>query len=138
MPYHLSWIKPGQLAFERLYGVVTIEEMQEMQSKFLAWSKEVNRPVHMIVDFTQVESFPKNIVQIRSALITDIDPSIQGWVVLVTNNVLLRFVSNLVTQHFMRDGRIRSVESFADAVAYLKQADPELSKLDMDLIAPAL
>lgn len=127
MPSELHYFPEYQLAFERFSGMVTLEEVNDVNQRFLKLLDEVDASVTTLVDLRAVEKYPASINQLREVLRVSGHEHI-GWVVIVTDtNPMLKLAAAVITQVSVRGLRfIEGLHSPSNAVLPL---DTELTQL---------
>lgn len=130
MPTEQQWYVPERVVRVRFYGKLTLDEIVDA---FATSAELVDAtsapPVHFIHDWTELDSFPTNIIDIRRSTTVRVkDPKRIGWVVAYAkNDQILQSMSNIVFQLFRI--RFQMVDSADEAVAFLQRMDSKLPPL---------
>lgn len=133
MPYRLSWFVEKRITFLEYNGEITPKELAESEAANTRYLEQAMPElgkglplVHILVDTTRVTKMPTNLGQLRKIIHTNTDARV-GWIVTVTPNPLLRFVSSVIVQ--LVGQRMRQFETLTEAVAFLQEIDETLPKL---------
>lgn len=131
MPVDVQWYIPNHVLISRFYGDVTPQDIRKQYTLGLEMSESVNTAlVHLITDVSEVQSFPKNVMDMKDSLGTKARNA--GWVVLVGENKMIRFLSSVVSN--LMKLRFTYVNTLEEALKYITDRDPNLdieSILDM-------
>ncbi|MCU0497716.1 MAG: hypothetical protein MUF87_10225 [Anaerolineae bacterium] len=125
MPAEITWYYPQRLVYERFYGVITLEELDEIQNRFVDHLVNGIAPVHTIIDFREVTDYPRNLMEIRRVLHTT-DTGKLGWVIIINQNGLLQFLVTVLTQTVLRGSHFLIVADFESALAKIHKVAPDL------------
>jgi len=130
MPFQQEWLIPDRVVKVVFSGELTVEEIARsfmISGKFLMESQAER--VHFIHDWSQLEKFPTNLSQIRSATDFGDNPFMNklGWVVVFgVRHKILRFVGDITFQLFHI--RTHMTDDMETSLAFLHQQDPTLQK----------
>jgi hypothetical protein len=127
MPVSHRWFLQDRVVLFEFSGVVTFEEVvSALETSASIVNESQGQSVHFLHDWSQLERFPTNILQIRKETNAPIgDLRKLGWMVVYgAENRLLRYISQTVLQVFKI--RFRMFIRAEDAIAYLRQMDPTL------------
>lgn len=125
MPAEITWYYPQRLIYERFYGMITLDELDHIQTRFVNQLQEGIAPVHAIIDFRDVTDYPRNLLEIRRVLRpTSTEPL--GWVIIINQNALLQFLVTVLTQTVLRGSHFVIVDDFETALAKIHKIAPEL------------
>ena len=124
MPYSLEWYVPKRLILEKAFGDLTVEELVRFNAEVTTMiTNEGTAPVHVIADLTKVERYPSSLRDILNTMRQN-NPEKVGWMVVVTENPIMRFVASMIFQ--MARLRLRIFPTMAQAVAFLNDIDDTL------------
>ncbi len=124
MPYSLEWYVPKRLILEKAFGDLTVEELVRFNAEVTTMiTNEGTAPVHVIADLTKVERYPSSLRDILNTMRQN-NPEKVGWMVVVTENPIMRFVASMIFQ--MARLRLRIFPTMAQAVAFLNEMDDTL------------
>ena len=124
MPYSIEWYVPNRLILEKAFGNLTIEELLRFNAevtKIIA--DEGMTPVHIIADLSKVERYPSSLREIMNTM-RQSNPEKIGWMVVVTENPIMRFMASTVFQ--MARLRLRIFPTMTQATAFLNEMDETL------------
>ena len=122
MPVETRWYVPNRVVLARFYGDVVLEDYHSSRSGINGLIEIGDAPVHTIVSVTDVNSYPKDLNAVRQILAGGHHPNV-GWIVVITDNKVLRFFASVITQYFVANARLHMVTNFADAAAYIFSRD---------------
>lgn len=125
MPYQLTWRVPQRVIYEQLSGQIGIGDIQDIQDLFHQYLAQGQAPVHLIVDMREVTDYPLNLAQIKNQMITT-DRTPLGWIMIVNQNPMPKFLTSVATQLSITNTRLRMVDSPEQAFALLQEYDPAL------------
>jgi len=130
MPMQQDWYVDQRVAFVRFWGEITVHDVVEALDISARLVDEGAQPhVHFLHDWTEINNFPTNIIQIRQKSNVALeDEEKLGWMVVYgLDNRLLRFISQTVLQVF--GIRFRMFETQEEAIAFLNEIDPTLPSI---------
>lgn len=123
MPCEFRWYIPNRVLYQRMYGEITLEELRGFNVESLQYVEQGQAPVHTLVDMREVTKYPMNLREISSQLLNDPGPKL-GWVMVITNNPVLRFLASVVVQVAkVRTGVFPSID---EALAFVAKRDETL------------
>lgn len=130
MPVTIDWYIENHILLTTYAGDVTIEDIKQQYEEGIALSESVDTPlVHLIVELNDLTSFPKRIADYKSVAGEKARNS--GWVVLVGDNKMIRFIASIVSQ-FMKT-RYTYVSTREEALSYIQERDPSVPINDVIL-----
>jgi hypothetical protein len=125
MPYRFEWYVEGRVILEEAYGNVTIEELVRFNAEVTTLIIEKGiPPVHVIVDLTRVEKYPSSLREVMSTM-RQKAPEKVGWMLIVTENPIMRFVASMVFQLVRL--RLRTFATMEQAKGFLAEIDETLA-----------
>ena len=130
MPVSHRWFLKDRIVLFEFSGVITFEEVvSSLEESARIVNETEGQSIHFLHDWSQLERFPTNILQIRKETNAPIRNLRKlGWLVIYgAENRLLRYISHTVLQVFKI--RFRMFTHAEDAIAYLRQMDPTLPEL---------
>lgn len=134
MPVEIRWYMPESVLLARYYGDITPDDIYKQYTIGIEMIEAVDTPlVHLIVDTTEVQSFPQNIMEFKSLLGDKAQNA--GWVVLVGDNKLIRFLTNIISG--MMKLHITYVSTVDEALKFVIDRDPDWDMEDaLDMTIP--
>src|SRR5262249_22059413 len=126
MPYENGWYFDDRVAFQRIYGNVTIEDLQQNLQSTLLLIDAGTPPVHVISDLREIAKFPMDVNKLKDIFQLPQRPNM-GWTLIITNNALLRFFTSIVVQIAHTNYKI--VTSYEEALDLLRRVDPTLADI---------
>jgi len=125
MPVEVTWYLEDRIIYSKYSGNVTIEDVRNGTQQVKKFAYQGTPLVHNIANMLEIETFPKNLRQIRNA-IEQLDNNILGWTVIINRNKLLRFIVSTVSQ--LARARFLIFDNQEDALAFLYRMDASLPK----------
>ncbi len=127
MPYHINWYQQDRVIFEKFYGDVVVEDVRNLNAQSSKMFIAGTPLIHVIVDLSEIQSFPKSMGVIKEAIRSRADPDRLGWVMIFgTKNPILKFFASVIAQVAGERVRFRLVNSLDEAVAFLHDQDQTL------------
>ncbi|MBE2270608.1 MAG: hypothetical protein IAE80_20390 [Anaerolinea sp.] len=138
MPIKSTWLVKGHIIFAVSWGEVTPDEFAATEAPMQQFLNNAEADfLHVVVDHSLLESLPRFQQMIQRAWGTH--PRL-GWVIFYgVQSSVLAFQSSMTAQ--LLKVRLRFVDTLADALTYLQQADntlPDLRAIDMESIRAQL
>lgn len=125
MAYEISWYHQDRVLYVRFWDNLTLDEAQQISAINTRHLAEGTPPVHIVVDITQLQTFPTNI-RFNTGVTSYLKSSNLGWVVVVGEmNALLNFALAIIGQ-FARIMYTRR-DSLESALEFLQKRDSTLS-----------
>lgn len=126
MPHTIDWLQEGKVLISRFEGVLTIQEMFDSTSEYIALFEGGNPPIHIITDLSNLKKFPTSLMQVRDAY-AYLKHEKAGWLVYYGAPALASSLINVFnTIEQLPLGNFRSYEQ---ALAFLHDKDKTV-KLD--------
>jgi len=136
MPVKMDWIIPGQVLYQRWWGVGTLNDMRWVNETALHMIAQYpDRPlIHSVVNAIGQEKSEGSLSQIRQTY-TVLDHPQTGWIVLAIDQPILRFVGNIALQ-IGTQSRIRFINDIDEWQPFLKERDSTIdwSALDLSVV----
>jgi hypothetical protein len=126
MPVKVIWAVPQRVILSRGYGSVTRQENDEADTQVLSLLESGKRPVHVILDLSQVTDFPTYQLEERLAIFRAVanHPN-AGWGVLAgTTNPVIRMATKVLLRLY--GVRFKLFATSQAALAFLNEADETL------------
>ncbi len=123
MPYKASWFVDKRVMLLQAWGERTLEEMQENSDIMIKAVREGHPPVHIFADIRQVTEYPRSLKEIKRSLSAFQEPNL-GWIVVVTENQLISFLGDVVSQ--LSQKNFKSFKTPDEAIAFLWRIDASL------------
>lgn len=94
MAYHKIWLAKDHIEYIRFSGVVTLEDVALVSAQHEDWlqSGHHHANIHYVIDTTDVISYPRNVLQIKSSLASRMQRV--GWVLLITDDFFIKHLAN--------------------------------------------
>lgn len=130
MPYKTSWLIPERIVITKLWGNVSLEDVQNISKEVEEKVEEGTPLVHHISDSLDAERFEFSLktfqVMFRSARPLEG----MGWQISVTRNPINRMTSAIVNR-FVRT-RYRSFDTVQEALQFLSAKDETLGEIELE------
>jgi hypothetical protein len=123
MPYEVKWLYEKRIANPAFIGIVTLDDMKNEIAELAALTKTGTPPVHVIVDMSNVERILPGLKQIRQY--TPPVSSEIGWIIIVGQNPLVRFLSSISVQ--LSRANYRFYATTGEALDFLRQRDMDIA-----------
>ncbi|MBI1258539.1 MAG: hypothetical protein GC204_13810 [Chloroflexi bacterium] len=121
MPYRIQWYVEGRVILEEAFGDVTMEELVRFNAEVTTLiAEEGVAPVHVIVDLSKVEKYPPSLREVLSTM-RQKAPEKVGWMLIVTESPILRFVASTVFQ--IAHLKLRTFATLPQAKTFLAEMD---------------
>ncbi len=122
--YSLDWLIPNKVAYARVYGRHTIEDMEQANADFEGLLHEAGQTVHLIMDMRAAENLPIQIKRGQEVLEVAKNPNL-GWVVSVgSSNEIVKYVGIMIVKIFRL--RFQRLGNMQDVIDFLHSLDPSL------------
>jgi len=128
MPFEIGWSIENRVIYERVYGDLDFEStvaVAEQGSRLLG---EGVTPVHMVIEMTDLKSFPTNVSKIHTVTQFMRSPSL-GWVVIIGSGSLATFFINVIRQIIKFP--VVHQPSLDQALAFLREQDATLPRAEV-------
>ncbi len=120
MSIDIRWGVENHLIQTTLHGSMTLEELIQLTDRMLQLVDSSSHPiVHFMVDVRQIQTYLplQEVIKLRPHLATH--PG-SGWLILISNNKTLTFISTLVNG---TKSRMRAFQTIEEALAFLRERD---------------
>ncbi|MDX2161852.1 MAG: hypothetical protein SF162_11050 [bacterium] len=128
----VEWLKQDRVIYQRFVGRVTLEGMRQVQPLFAAMLDHGTAPVHAVIDLREVTDYPRNLRRLSEVMMMRNSPHL-GFVLVMTSNVLLRFVTTVLTQTFARRMNVHWLDDEDSVIAFLRKHDDTLQHIEWSL-----
>lgn len=119
-----TWLVDGRVALGYYEGVITIEDLQYSQEEAEALYDTVDsRVIHGIIDMRHMTEYPTNLAELIRVISIFRNPRL-GWIMLITNNTIVRFLSSAVVQ--LSQARFRTFTNVEQCLEFLEDVDETL------------
>lgn len=128
MPAQITWLIEGKVLHIRSWGRLTIEDFQMNKDIIMEMLNTATSPiVHTLLDETDVEAMPRNMVALRESTTWTNHPRF-GWAISYGNDErFLNFVTSFISQ--VARIRYRRFATAAEAIAFLQSREKDLPDL---------
>ena len=121
MPYRIQWYVEGRVILEEAFGDVTVEELIRFNAEVTTLIVDQGiAPVHVIVDLTKVEKYPSSLREVLGTM-RQKHPEKVGWMLVVTESPIMRFVASTVFQ--IARLKLRTFATLQQAKGFLAEID---------------
>jgi hypothetical protein len=126
MPFQHSWFVNQRVLHLQLTGDVSLEELTDAARVSNALVKSGIPLVHELIDMRDMRQFPNTLSKLAWLVPYLSEPDL-GWVLVVTHNVLVSFLSNTLGQ--ISRARLRVFDTPQDALDFIADMDRTLPPL---------
>lgn len=124
MPVEVRWYVQNHVLLARYYGNVTPDDIVNQYTVGFEMCESVDTVlVHLIADISEVQSFPKTVMDYKGRFGEKAKNA--GWVILVGENRMIRFLSTVVTN--LMKLRFSYVNTLGEALEFISARDPFLN-----------
>lgn len=121
MHAEVSWLVAGRLIFIRMGGHMTLEKVAEITRQVSGMMNEGQAPIHVLADLCEVQSYPTNLIEL-SKLADRTQLGLVGWIILVSNNLLIRFSTSMFSQ--VAGAKTRTFNTYEEAIVFMNEREP--------------
>ncbi|MCA9911601.1 MAG: hypothetical protein KC519_23260, partial [Anaerolineae bacterium] len=93
MSNEVTWQLENQIVYMRLSGVVTVEDIKQASATVTSMMPSETARVHLVVDLRDLHKFPTQLRDL-AGLIPNIPRRGNGWLLFVSQNAFVRFLSS--------------------------------------------
>ena len=122
--HKVGWYVEGRVVLVYTDEVVTLEDITQINREVIQHFDTGTRQVHLIVDVSEANVVPVNLVKLRQHS-PALGHMMIGWMIVVTTNKTIYYLAQAVPQMLTRC-KSHVVESFDEAVAFLAREDPTI------------
>jgi len=124
--HNIFWYIPQRVYAVQVSGIIDVDELKQISEESVSFIRAGQPPVFAIIDMRQMSSMPRSLRDIRKA-VHALQESGLKWAILISNDTILKFMANIMTQAVSVNHRAFSQP--ADALAFLAEQDPTLSPM---------
>lgn len=139
MPHTTAWYIEKRIIYFHINGIVTMDEVEEVNAEILALIEAGDAPVHLIVNDANAEKMPINIRELSTQFAYVKHPKTGYLVGAGETNMILAYIIRMVAKTI--GVNIVRRKTFADVIDYLRKLDSTLNWEDANdgvLIEPQL
>jgi hypothetical protein len=129
--HRIEWFIPNQVVYCQLPPQVSLDTFANLHRELVHYLNkgidglQILRPIHVIVDAREVETFPLNVLVLRRTTIAFYHPAF-GWMLTLTDQPALKWVSHIVPQ-MLTQTRTQVFSEMRDVIAFLQRRDKTLA-----------
>lgn len=129
MPYQIEWFLPKQIVYVQFIGDLTEDDLSVYAGELSQYIESSDaKMVHLLLDDSRLEKFPRSITQFRALFAVLKDPKV-GWnLAFGTRNPFANIVSVMVGK--VLNLRFRRFNTREDALHFVQQMDSSLPRLE--------
>ena len=121
MPISVTWFIEKEVIYLKVFGVVTPEEVFNLNQETMALLETGNHPVHIIIDTLEVTEYPTNLRWVMRLVRTNpVRPS--GMNILIQNNSTVRVLAcailNVLRLPLHVCSTLQEADAFLEAMIY--------------------
>ena len=126
MPYENGWYIERRVIFQRIYGDVTLADLEKNLHETNELLEAGISPIHVMCDVREISKFPMNINQLKDLYQMAPNPN-AGFTILLSSSSVLRFFLSIIVQIVKTDYKM--VNTDEEALELLRRIDPTLNGL---------
>ena len=130
VPSRIQWYWENRVIYNWLGGDISIETIARGSAIILQKIETADAPVHLIFDAQTVRKVPRTVRQLAQATHPVFSHPKVGIIIIVTDNLLVRFLGNIVPRLFMKASK--SVLTLDEGLQMLMRLDDTLPALSYD------
>jgi hypothetical protein len=124
--WQVSWYVQDRVIFCQVEGEVTADDLRSMNDQMRTLAEKGQAPVHIILEFTRLKTFPKQLTQLRDVAHILRHRAV-GWILAVGGqNPLFTFIGTMVAQIGGKT-QFRMVNSVESAYSHIQEWDDTLA-----------
>jgi hypothetical protein len=127
MPIHVTWLYNLRVILAEDIGVITLPELKQANAQVLNLLNQGVAPVHLIIDVSALEQYPRTPSTLSEALSFSEHPHLGKVVICGFHNQLLRVVLSVLSRLLSVEPHFSS--SVQDSMVYIASRDPTLTKV---------
>ena len=127
MAYEASYVEEQHLILIRVWGTVSLDENREIGQRLNAMLDQAYAKSDVLFDLRRLERFPTSLSQLRQASAVVRSPKL-GWIVLLTGNILLKFVATVLIQVQTQSVNLRVFETPDAAAPFLQRTQADTAE----------
>lgn len=135
MPAIVDWLIEGRVIYHYWWGNGTVDDAHSVNSQTLDMYAQYpeQEKIHIVVDSTKQDTIDVNFTDAQQAY-TIINHNQIGWVIIMTNNSLIRMICNAIL--YLTPVQFRLVRTFDDALVIMKKLmpDTDFKEITYDII----
>lgn len=124
MSYRLSWLVDNRLLYTKIWNEYTLDELVQVEEEGKILIRNGTPLVHLLIDFRLMTEYPSNLREIVARSSVFREPN-AGWVVVLTNNRMVQFLTSIVAG--VSQARFRAFDSWDSALKFLVSIDSAMS-----------
>jgi hypothetical protein len=125
MPHQISWAQDKRIILLNLIGSLDLEDGFKASNDTNDYINQGTAPVHLVVDMSELKSFPTNITKVNQMNQYLKNPA-RGWVVVIGGNSLSNFLVNVLSQ--VVKFPVTQRPALNDALDFLRKNDATLGE----------
>ncbi len=99
MAYKVTWLQTDRVLLVHSVGNLPIEDLRILAAELVACLEAGTAPLHMIADFTEIGTFPTNVLALKGAVPHLGHPKL-GWSIVVGGPALARTFAEIAVKIF--------------------------------------
>jgi hypothetical protein len=127
MAYEARYYAEQHLILIRVWGTVSLEENRDIGLRMSALLDQADAKSDVLFDLRRLERFPTSLNQLRQVSAVIRSPKL-GWIVLLTSNILLKFVATVLIQVQTQSVNLRVFETPDAAAPFLQRTQPDTAE----------
>jgi len=124
MPIELTTIPDKHLIFERFSPVVTLDEVRDVNQRFIALLEASETGIYAVIDLHHVRKFPTSLAQLRDSLVFSSNPKLLWVILIVGQNQIVKAFATVITQVKIKNVRLRVYDDIYKAASAIQELQP--------------
>jgi hypothetical protein len=122
MPIDLSWYIKNHIVLARYYGVIRVDDLQDINEQVIAIMDEALQPIHILMDTALIGETP-NLMASKDILPSTRHPN-SGWYVVCGQSTVVRMLSSIAAQ--ANGVKIRFFDTLDEGLDFLQLHDENI------------
>jgi len=125
LDYKLNWLVDKRVLHLQIAGEYNLETLRQVVPSVKAMIDAGSAPVQVVWDMSGITQMPRNIREPVHELSVLKDHPNGGWIVMISNNVMMRFAGQIATVFL--GAKYRSVATYDEAVETICRIEPNVA-----------
>ncbi len=136
LDHKVNWLVEGRVIHIQVAGEYDVETVRHVVPSVKMMVDAGTAPVHVVWDMSGITKMPKNLREPVHELSLLRDHPNGGWIVMISNSVMMRFAGQIATVFL--GAKYRSVGSYDEAVETICRIDQSVTDALLQAVPSAL
>lgn len=136
LDHKVNWLVEGRVIHIQVAGEYNVETVRHVVPSVKTMVDAGTAPVHVVWDMSGITKMPKNLREPVRELSLLRDHPNGGWIVMISNNVMMRFAGQIATVFL--GAKYRAVGSYDEAVETICRIDQSVTDALLQAVPSAL